>query len=120
MNNIFDNLRPSLIKILRYVEHAQGRMLTLEKNENNKYLFENAFITGNMTGEEITNVVLTDKGFDALDYYYTKTSTNRRERQRFWTPIIISIIALVITVWFNLDKVISQILLLLDLLKNLL
>jgi hypothetical protein len=41
----------------------------LKKNENTVYLFENAFITGNVKGAEITNVSLTDKGFDALEYY---------------------------------------------------
>ena len=119
MQNTVENMRPSLVRILRYVEQRHDSNCTLDKTPNTKYLFENAFITGNMTGSEITNVVLTDKGFDALDYYYAKKTTTRKDNQRFWTPIVISIIALFLTVWFNLDKVISQIMFLIDLLKNL-
>jgi uncharacterized protein YybS (DUF2232 family) len=119
MDNNFERLRPSLIKILRKVENAHVSLLTIEKNDNNMFLFENAFITGHIEENEITNVVLTDKGFDALDHYYVKTKTMRLDNRRFWAPVVISIIALALTIFFNLDKVLSLISLFLELFQKL-
>jgi hypothetical protein len=119
MRDIFENLRPSLIKILRHVDKAQDPFLILEKDGNTKYLFDNAFITGVMKGEEITNVSLTDKGFDALEYHDERKEIKRQELNRFLAPIIISVIALALTIWFNLEKILSYLEFIIEFFKSL-